>query len=73
MFKVNNGDILAMQRDFAVALVKFSSGALNSSVAEQISEQIIPKLDFNNSSLAHKGLNWYAKEVLSKLDMSVYS
>lgn len=69
MMKANQKDILSIQREFAVALVKFSKGSLSVDVAESLSERVISKLDFNNSALAHKGVNWFAKDLLSKIDI----
>lgn len=73
MIKVNKEDVLSLQRDLAVSLVKLSGGKLSSNQAEFISEKIMPTLDFKNPAIAHKGINYYAKEILSKIDISKLS
>lgn len=73
MVKVSKEDILSLQRDLAVSLVDLSKGELTSAQAEFISEKIMPTLDFNNPIIAHKGINYYAKEILSRLDISKLS
>lgn len=49
-------------------LVKFSDGKLSYNKAEYIANETLKNADFTNSTLAHKGINWYAKEILKKID-----
>lgn len=70
MIKAKKQNILSIQRELAIALVRFSNGELSVGKAENLSKKVVSKLDFNNSALAHKGVNWCAKDLLSKIDVN---
>jgi len=68
--EIKTNDVLGIQRELAITLVSLSNGMLTISDAEAYSEQVMEKYDFNNSALTHKGVNWMAQEILSKIDFS---
>jgi hypothetical protein len=50
------------------ALVKFSNGKLPEGDAQKIAEIAVRNVDIdNNAALQHKGLNWFAKYLLSRI------
>lgn len=65
---LNANDFYSIENDLSKALVKFSYGKLNVIQANKLAKSVVPKMDFSNSALAHKGVNWYAKEILDVVD-----
>ncbi|ANU11983.1 hypothetical protein BBH88_17840 [Planococcus antarcticus DSM 14505] len=61
----SKADTLIYQ-DFAMALIYFSKGKVNPDEARKITEDVLAKVDLTNSSIAHKGINWLAKETLKR-------
>lgn len=49
-------------------LVKLSNGKLSYDKAEFIVNETLKNADFTDLTLAHKGINWYAKEILKKIN-----
>jgi hypothetical protein len=37
--------------------------------ARQKAKEIAPNYDMDNEMLAHKGINWYAKQILKKMNI----
>ncbi|MCX2811415.1 MULTISPECIES: hypothetical protein [Bacillus] len=48
-------------------LVILSKGRINDDIAKLIANKSVNSLDFENSALAHKGVNWYAKELIKSV------
>lgn len=53
-----------LMNQLAEALVKFSNERLTFGLAEKVANIALKNVDFSNSTLAHKGINWYAKDLL---------
>lgn len=49
------------------ALMRFSFGKLTLEEAKEKAEVAAKNWDSSNEALAHKGLNWYAKQIIAKL------
>lgn len=65
MITVNKANTISLKEQLKVALVEFSYGQLNENKAKQIADKAMNKFDYSNSALNHKGMNWYAKEILN--------
>ena len=59
--------VYTIESELANALFRLSFGKLTYEQAEEKAKQTAPKFDMNNESLAHKGINWYAKELLKNM------
>ncbi|PEZ29499.1 hypothetical protein [Bacillus cereus] len=68
MITLTQSDINSLSKQLSNALVNFSEGKLRDSDAEKIAYVTIQNIDFSNSALAHKGINWFAKEILKKIN-----
>lgn len=53
-----------VEKELATALYRFSYGRLSAQEAAEKAHVIAPKIDTSNPMIAHKGINWYAKQVL---------
>ena len=49
------------------ALIKFSQEKLSPVLANKVATLAVENVDFTNSALAHKGINWYAKDLLKRI------
>lgn len=49
------------------ALMRFSFGKLTLEEAKEKAAIAAKNWDSSNEALAHKGLNWYAKQIVAKL------
>ena len=58
----------SIQGELAKALYKFSYGRLTVEQAEKRAEEVMKNFDSQNEALAHKGINWYAKQILKNMD-----
>ncbi|QST02022.1 hypothetical protein IMZ31_21465 (plasmid) [Pontibacillus sp. ALD_SL1] len=59
-----------MLRDqLAGALLEFANTPLDKKTAQRIAEQALTNVSFENEQLAHKGLNWFAKELVKRLSL----
>ena len=58
----------SIQEELAKALYKFSYGRLTVEQAEKRAEEVMKNFDPQNEALAHKGINWYAKQILKSMD-----
>lgn len=70
MINVIDRDRVILARDLAGAIVRMSKGKISTDTAEIVANRVVPKLDFRNSAVAHKGVNWFAKELLDNYDLS---
>ncbi len=61
-----NKDLLTFQ--LSEALVKFSNERISSDNAQKVANIALKNVDFSNSALSHKGINWYAKDLLKKIN-----
>lgn len=59
--------IHTVESELAEALFRLSFGRFSYEQAEIIAKKVAPKFDANDEVLAHKGINWYAKELLKIL------
>lgn len=57
----------SMESELAKALVRFSYGRIKYEQAEAKAKEVVHNFDTNNDVLAHKGLNWYAKQLLKSM------
>ena len=64
MITITSNDLSSLVNELSKALIKFSNDKLENSQAKRIAEIAIKNIDFNNSALAHKGVNWYAREII---------
>lgn len=62
----------SLEHELALAISKYSSGKLNYSQSKKLAEKSIQNIDFSNSALAHKGVNWYAKELVDMIDFEAF-
>jgi hypothetical protein len=49
------------------ALLRFSFGRLTVDEAKEKAKVAAKNWDSSNEALAHKGLNWYAKQLIAKM------
>lgn len=56
-----------MEGELTNALLRFSFGRLSVDEAKEKAKIAARNWDSTNEILAHKGLNWYAKQIISKL------
>jgi hypothetical protein len=49
------------------ALLRFSFGRLTVDEAKEKAKAAAKNWDSSNEALAHKGLNWYAKQLIAKM------
>jgi hypothetical protein len=56
-----------LTNQLADALVKYSDKRLSSDIAEKVANIALKNVDFSNSTLAHKGINWFAKDLLKRI------
>lgn len=68
MVSITSKDIISLINELTKALMKFSNNKLSDVQANKIAQIAIGNIDFNNSALAHKGLNWYAREIVDTID-----
>ncbi|MBD8839930.1 hypothetical protein IFU39_19125 [Paenibacillus sp. CFBP 13594] len=59
-----NEDLMTNQ--LAKALVRFSDKRISFQKAEQVANVVMRKVDFSNSALSHKGINWFAKDLIKQ-------
>ena len=57
----------SIQDELAKALYNFSYGRLTVEQAVIRAEEVMKNFDENNEGLGHKGINWYAKQILRKM------
>ena len=70
MITPTNKDKCSLQESLAKALIKLSYDKLNMKQSKFIASKAIEKIDFKNSALMHKGVNWYAKQILNSIDIA---
>ncbi|MDP4093115.1 MAG: hypothetical protein Q8920_07110 [Bacillota bacterium] len=70
MVTISNKELESIEKSLSEALVKFSDGKIDSFQATQISKSAVKNIDFSNSALAHKGINWFAKKLIDRVDFS---
>lgn len=56
--------VYSVESELALALFRLSFGRLTYAQAEEKAKMVAPKFDMDNEMLAHKGINWYAKQLL---------
>ncbi len=59
--------VYTVESELANALFRLSLGKLTYEQAEEKAKKTAHKFDMSNEVLAHKGINWYAKELLKKM------
>ena len=57
----------SIQDELAKALYKFSYGRLTVNQAEKRAKEVMKNFDETNEGLAHKGINWYAKQIVGRM------
>lgn len=53
-----------IESELAKALVRFSCGKISTEEAKAKAKEVASNFDLSNEMLAHKGINWYAKQLL---------
>lgn len=66
--KLTEIDRISLQKDLSIALINLSNGKLNKSQADDLAKAAIKNINFRNSTLAHKGINWFAKKIINTVD-----
>lgn len=61
--------VKTVERDLAKALFRFSFGKLTEGQAQLKAKEVAPNFDLNDEMLMHKGVNWYAKQLLAAMGM----
>lgn len=61
-------DVVVLKNRLVEALIKFSDEQLSDEEALELANTIIKHVDFSNSTLAHKGINWYVKDLLKRVN-----
>ncbi len=56
-----------IEKKLADALFRLSFGKLTASQAQRKASELAHNIDLTNDMIAHKGINWYAKEILKKI------
>lgn len=56
-----------LENELSMALFRLSFGKLTSKEAKNQASRLVKNIDLDNDIIAHKGVNWYAKEVLKKM------
>lgn len=56
-----------VETELASALVRFSDGKMTVEEAEKKAKEVAPNYNLNDAMLAHKGINWYAKQLLAAM------
>lgn len=57
--------IYTVETELTDALFRLSFGRLTYAQAEKKAKEVAPNFDMNDEMLAHKGINWYAKQLLA--------
>ena len=57
----------SIESEIAKALFRFSYGRISLEAAKAKAKEVAPNFDSDNKVLAHKGINWYAKQLLIKM------
>lgn len=64
MITLTDRDLNSIEKDLSLALVNFSNGKISVPESVNLAREAMKNIDFSNSALAHKGINWFAKEIL---------
>ena len=59
--------VYTFESELTNALFRLSFGKLTYEQAVEIAKKAAPNFDMNNEALSHKGINWYAKELLKTM------
>lgn len=60
-------DKTLIEKDLRNALVLFSNDLLSEQRAATIAKSTLSRIDIDNPILAHKGINWFAQEILKTI------
>lgn len=66
--EVTKNDLSSLINELSGALIRFTQEGISQEQAQKIAYIAINSIDFNNSALTHKGVNWYAREIIDTLD-----
>lgn len=67
MTTLTKEDQTLLVKELTSALIKYSQDKLPRVTANKVAMLAVKNIDFNNSTLAHKGINWYAKDLLKSI------
>lgn len=59
--------VYTVETELADALFRLSFGRLTFVQAKEMAKRAAPNFDMNDGMLAHKGINWYAKQLLAAM------
>lgn len=66
--EITKNDLSSLINELSGALIRFTQERISEDQAQKIADIAINSIDFNNSALTHKGINWYAREIIDTLD-----
>ncbi|GGP16374.1 hypothetical protein [Oceanobacillus neutriphilus] len=69
MTTLTEQDANLLTEQLSEALLRFSDSKISKQEALNIANVALRNVDLNDPVFAHKGLNWYAKEILKKVDI----
>lgn len=67
--EIDKGLLMSLEVELSLALTKFSNGKLDINKATEIAKGTMKNIDFSNSAIAHKGINWFAKEIIDVIEI----
>lgn len=56
-----------VEKELTRALLNFSFGKMSLEQVEETAKRVAPNYDLNNEMLMHKGINWYAKQIIANM------
>lgn len=66
--KVTENDKISLAKELSKKLLNLSCGRLTEEQSDYIAKSAIDNIDFENSALVHKGLTWYAENIIDMID-----
>ncbi len=63
--QVTDRDILMFQKNLADAINSMSFNRIRIEQANCLAEEAVKRIDFQNSALNHKGVNWFARRIVN--------
>ena len=67
--EITQNDLSSLINELSGLLIRFTQERISEDQAQKIADIAINSIDFNNSALTHKGINWYAREIIDTLEL----
>ncbi len=64
---ITDNDKSSLISDLSNTIFNFSFGKLDKLQADNLAKNAVESIDFKNSALMHKGVNWYARKIISMI------